>query len=100
MRGNELIGISVMTQLGDRAYNFFTGVVPGERGKAIARALKIATISRARYEGITAIFTNNLSTNDAIVKLNESLGFERRPGFRVTRKRLDTGSKLAAATLQ
>ena len=68
----------------DRTWNtWFTGIVPESRGMGLARALKLTTMAFARSEGGRRITGFNDVKNAPILHLNESLGFERCPGFRL-----------------
>lgn len=58
----------------------FTGVLREQRGKGIARALKLATLVQAIELGVTTVETDNDSANAPILHLNEELGYQEIPG--------------------
>jgi GNAT superfamily N-acetyltransferase len=53
-----------------------TGAVPEFRRRGLARLAKLATIRWATEQGLTAMVTSNAVTNVAMLRLNESLGYE------------------------
>ena len=71
----------------------FTGYTcsdPGYRGRGIASAVKLQTLAQAVELGIRFVRTDNDSENAPMLHINETLGYQRRPGFvehlkRVTR---------------
>lgn len=71
----------------------FTGYTcsdPGYRGRGLARAVKLQTLAQAVELGVRFVRTDNDSENAPMLHINETLGYERRPGFvehlkRVTR---------------
>ena len=54
-----------------------TGVRREHRRQGIAAALKFHTLSFAKENGFQAIETGSDSTNEAILALNESVGFRK-----------------------
>ena len=54
-----------------------TGVRREHRRQGIAAALKFHTLSYAKERGFQAIETGSDSTNEAILALNESVGFRK-----------------------
>ncbi|HLX78325.1 MAG TPA: GNAT family N-acetyltransferase [Acidimicrobiales bacterium] len=80
-------GLASISHERDRTWNtWFTGVVPESRGIGLARAMKLTTMAFARREGGDRITGFNDVNNAPILHLNESLGFERCPGFRLFEK--------------
>lgn len=75
------VGLSILHRMGDDAYNFFTGVERGFRGRGIAQCLKTYIIERARQHGTAGIRTNNLDRNATMLAINRKLGFVEEPGF-------------------
>ncbi|PYE53893.1 GNAT family N-acetyltransferase [Deinococcus yavapaiensis] len=87
-RGDEWLGLSVLTSHPHGSYNHFTGVAPEARGLGLARALKVEVIRRARAAGFSLMITNNLSVNAPMLAVNRHLGFEARPGLWVMQRTL------------
>ncbi len=65
------------------AYNMMTGVLPGYRGRGIAKALKLLAVRCARSHGAAYIRTNNDSENAPMLAVNRALGYRPEPGYRV-----------------
>jgi RimJ/RimL family protein N-acetyltransferase len=59
----------------------FTGVDPDYQGRGIALALKVRTIEFAQAHGFAAIATQNDTTNEPMLHINERLGFRREPAW-------------------
>ncbi|MDP9240284.1 MAG: GNAT family N-acetyltransferase [Actinomycetota bacterium] len=77
-RADELIGLTGVSPLDDRALNtFFTGVHPGHRGQGIGLALKARHAQLLRDRGYEQIRTQNMDSNRAVLAANDRLGFER-----------------------
>ncbi len=51
------------------------------RGLGIATALKLRTIEYAQRDGYRVIRTFNSSRNDAMLAINQNLGFVRQPAW-------------------
>jgi len=66
----------------------FTCCDPEYRGRGLARAVKLQSLAQAIELGIPAVFTDNDSTNAPMLHINETLGYQRRPGFVSFVKRL------------
>jgi GNAT superfamily N-acetyltransferase len=58
-----------------RAENDWTGTLPEQRGRGLARLAKLATIRWARDHGIREIVTGNMSDNVAMLAVNRRLGY-------------------------
>ena len=58
-----------------------TGVLREYRGRGIALALKLLSIRVMKARGYAEARTNNDTGNPAILKLNEKLGYRKRPGW-------------------
>jgi GNAT superfamily N-acetyltransferase len=54
-----------------------TGTLPTYRGRGLARLSKLAVIRAAKDLGVVAVTTENDATNEAMLALNISLGYER-----------------------
>jgi GNAT superfamily N-acetyltransferase len=58
------------------AANEMTGTLPEFRRRGLARLAKLATIQWAAQQGIRTMLTGNAHENVAMLRLNESLGYE------------------------
>jgi GNAT superfamily N-acetyltransferase len=58
------------------AANELTGTLVAYRRRGLARLVKLATIRWAKEHGFERIFTGNAETNEAMLGLNVSLGYE------------------------
>ena len=71
------VGLSLLNRLNEtEAWAAFTGVLPGHRGKGLAKALKIETICWAKETGLSDIITRVATSNGAMRQLNLQLGFQ------------------------
>jgi RimJ/RimL family protein N-acetyltransferase len=66
----------------------FTGAHRAYRGRGIARAVKLQTLAQAVQLGVAEVRTDNDSTNKPMLHINETLGYERIPGYAGFEKRL------------
>ena len=66
----------------------YTGCHPDYRGRGLARAVKLQTLSQAIELGIPSVVTDNDSENAPMLHINESLGYDRRTGFVTLVKRV------------
>ncbi|MFN3267085.1 MAG: GNAT family N-acetyltransferase [Deinococcales bacterium] len=84
------IGLNILylDSSGEVLHNGLTGVRSHVRGLGLALALKLEGIRFAQRRGFRGITSFNASTNKAILRLNEKLGFERSPATIEWRKRL------------
>jgi RimJ/RimL family protein N-acetyltransferase len=62
---------------GEQTQTGVTGVRSAYRRRGIARALKVAGLAHAQEMGLKIVRTHNDSTNQAMLALNEGLGFTR-----------------------
>jgi GNAT superfamily N-acetyltransferase len=58
-----------------RAANAFTGVLPEQRGRGLARLVKLAVIRHLAAEGVSLLVTENDETNAPMLAVNTRLGF-------------------------
>lgn len=66
----------------------FTAAAREFRGRGIARAVKLQTLAQAVTLGVPDVRTDNDSTNAPMLRINERLGYEPRPGFVEHHKRV------------
>ena len=79
---DRLVGVSIlMSDPLDKSHlnTDDTGVHRDYRRRRIALALKLHGMAYAKSHGYTTIRTLNESTNQRMLKINERLGFEKRP---------------------
>ncbi len=90
--GERVVGISRLqrTARPDVLDQGFTGVDPDYRGRGIALALKVCTIDYARANGFSAIATQNDTTNEPMLHINDRLGFHREPAWIVFERHFPT----------
>jgi ribosomal protein S18 acetylase RimI-like enzyme len=75
-----LVGIAVMHRMGEEAYLFFVGVTPESRGQRIGEALVAMLAQRAQASGYRLLRINNMDRNTSALRINDRLGFIRKPG--------------------
>ena len=74
----EYVGYSTLGQSSPGVYYIgMTGVLRSERGKGIAKALKVAAMRALQHAGGGVIKTFNDPPNKAMLGMNAALGFER-----------------------
>ena len=66
----------------------FTGSHPAYRGRGIARAVKLQSLAQAVELGVPEVRTDNDSENKPMLHINQTLGYERMPGYVSFEKRL------------
>jgi mycothiol synthase len=90
VKEDELIGLNILYRDSHSSvvHNGLTGVRREFRGLGLALALKLEGIRVALAHGSEGITSYNASTNTAILRLNEKLGFERSPATLEWRKNL------------
>ncbi len=82
--GDRIIGESVLERSDarpDMLYQQLTGVLPEYRGRGIAMALKLRTVRYAQERGVSEIRTWNSTLNRAMLRINEAMGFEKKPAW-------------------
>ncbi|MBS3782349.1 MAG: GNAT family N-acetyltransferase, partial [Candidatus Thermoplasmatota archaeon] len=62
-------------------YTCLTGVKQEYRGNGIATAMKVKTIKVATDKGFSKITTENETNNEAMLYINQKLGFEKKPAW-------------------
>jgi mycothiol synthase len=83
--GDRLVGftaIAVRDPAAGRLNTWFTGVERDHRGRGLATALKAAQAFEVHDAGWRSIVTQNMAGNDAILAVNERLGFRRGAALR------------------
>jgi len=68
----------------------FTCTHPDFRGRGIARAVKLQSLSQAAELGVPSVCTDNDSENAPMLHINETLGYVRRPGFVEHHRRVES----------
>ncbi len=66
----------------------YTCTAAAYRGRGIARAVKLQSLAQAVELGVPAVCTDNDSENGPMLRINETLGYRRRPGFVEHHKRV------------
>lgn len=78
--GEDPVGLAILPLPNPAsAFNAFTGVKREYRGKGVARALKFKTIQWCLENGVEYIYTANDVTNQRMLSINNSLGYEELP---------------------
>ncbi|MFE0461497.1 GNAT family N-acetyltransferase [Kitasatospora sp. NPDC058965] len=70
------VAFSAVRAAGTRYWSAFTGTLPEYRGRGLAKLVKAASLHRARAAGLTEAFTDNDSTNAAVLAVNAWCGYE------------------------
>jgi len=81
-RAGQMVGLTALwlrkeTTVG---YTAMTGVQREARGQGVALALKLLSFRLMKERGCTEARTNNDTANPPILRLNEKLGYQKRPG--------------------
>ena len=63
---------------------------PDYRGRGIARAIKLQSLAQAVELGVPLVVTDNDAENAPMLRINERLGYVRRPGFVEHHKRVES----------
>lgn len=81
--GDRWVGLSSLWKGGeaDLLNTGLTGVLPAYRRRGIALALKLRSLLWAKGLGIDRIRTNNASTNQGMLAINDRLGFVKQPSW-------------------
>lgn len=93
--GDRFVGLSTLWRSEgspDVLYQGLTGVVRAYRGRGLAWALKMRTISYARGHGFRQIRTWNNTMNRPILNINEALGFAKQPVWITFERALGSGA--------
>lgn len=81
LQGENLVALSQLWK-GSSSNDLYTGltaVAREVRGKGVATALKIHSLTFAKKAGASQVFTNNDTTNVEMLAVNDKLGFKRLP---------------------
>jgi GNAT superfamily N-acetyltransferase len=81
--GEHWIGLASLDHYAERRamHNSFTGVLRAYRGRHLALALKLLSISVAQSYNVDYLYTNNDSTNAPMLAINRRLGYQASPGI-------------------
>jgi hypothetical protein len=74
-------------------YTSMTGVRREQRGQGLALALKLLSFRLMKERGCTATWTHNDTANQAILALNQKLGYQKHPGILLWSKSLNETKK-------
>jgi GNAT superfamily N-acetyltransferase len=87
--GDRYVGLAAVgiSDDGVTAFNAFTGVDAGYRGRKIAQALKVLGVQFAINAGVQRLRTSNDSENAPMLAVNDRLGYSRLPGVYALVKR-------------
>ncbi len=86
---DRYVGMTSLELLKDGpAITSMTGVTPEHRGRGLALALKLLSFRYLKAHGYHETRTHNDTANPPILRLNESLGYQRLPGWLVWEKSL------------
>jgi len=66
----------------------YTCTHPGYRGRGLATAAKLQSLAQAVELGVPSVFTDNDSENAPMLRINQQLGYQPRPGFVEHHKRV------------
>ena len=90
LRGRRPIAMSYLKYPPVRGtvWTGYTCTARDERGKGVARAVKLQSLAQAVRLGIPLVCTDNDSENAPMLHINERLGYRRRPGFVEHHKRV------------
>jgi GNAT superfamily N-acetyltransferase len=80
--GEALVGLSLLfyPPVRGAVETSWTGTARSIRGRGVARALKLETVTQAMSLGVRRVQTDNDSTNAPILHLNEEMGYHQIPG--------------------
>jgi len=93
IRSGEWAAMSAITVFEgvDHAYNLFTGTDVRYRGRKLAQAVKSLALRKACEFGVHTVRTSHSSQNEAMIAIDEKLGYVRTPGTLVMEKVLGHG---------
>jgi GNAT superfamily N-acetyltransferase len=80
--GEKYVGVSNMHKNPEHPgviFQGFTGVIREYRGKGVAMALKLRTVTYARANAYREIRTGNNTRNRPMLRINEAMGFVKQP---------------------
>jgi hypothetical protein len=91
--GEHWIGLASLDYYAEQRamHNGFTGVLRAYRGRHLALALKLLSISVAQRYHIDYLYTNNDSTNAPMLAINQRLGYHESPGILMLIRSLEAG---------
>jgi GNAT superfamily N-acetyltransferase len=81
--GEHWIGLASLDHYAEQRamHNGFTGVLRAYRGRHLALALKLLSISAAQSSNVDYLYTNNDSTNAPMLAINRRLGYQESLGI-------------------
>lgn len=90
--GDDAVGMTMSFDGGDEPelHTGLTGVMRPDRGRGIARAMKIEAMRRGKAAGRLRAVSDNDENNVAMLAVNESLGYVRQPAIFSLKKVVDT----------
>lgn len=77
LSGARVVSFTIAETDGDRLWSAFSGTVPGHRGRGLSKLAKSASLHRAAAAGISAAYTSNDDRNEAMLAVNDWLGYRR-----------------------
>jgi ribosomal protein S18 acetylase RimI-like enzyme len=87
---HRIVGLNLNIQNGENAlFTFFTGVDPDFRQQKLGLALKLKLIAHAQAQGIDVLAAENETSNVAMWRINQRLGFCRLLEWGVYQKTLE-----------
>jgi mycothiol synthase len=83
LAGDDIAGLSYLTYPPGRGncWTGMTGTARAYRGRGVARAVKMETMAQAIGLGVSRVRTENDERNEAILHINETLGYVPIPGW-------------------
>lgn len=80
--GDKWVAMSIIIKESNEVfYNSLTGVHRDYRGKGLALAIKIKALEYAKEKGAKFVRTHNDSNNSPMLRVNQKLGYEQKPGL-------------------
>lgn len=77
LAGGRVASFTAVAVDGERAFAEFTGTVPEQRGRGLAKLVKSVSLRRAAAAGVTAAYTSNDDDNPSMLAINDWLGYRR-----------------------
>jgi len=92
VHGDEVVAMSFLKfpPVRGTVWTGFTCAAREYRGRGIARAVKLQSLAQAVELGIPTVRTDNDAENAPMLRINEALGYVRRPGWVEHHKRVQT----------